>query len=601
MKKNISVCLCGLMFLFSITLSSCQQSGGLYRLAEPSNFALTDGAIVWDEEPLATGYAVVFRDMETTTAESRFLLPEDLAGGVYEIEAQALGDDESYADSEWASFIFAIEEADEDEDDDNAENGNSPVKSGYDEIGLLYTLLSDGSGYEVSQGILGKNPAAAVTLTIPETFQGLPVKRIADYGFTSDYYKRDPVSEEYCNNITTNVVLPSTLEEIGIEGLACLTRIEEIVLPESVKVLGKGAFEGCARLKRVNLPYGITEIPAYCFQDCDLEEIEIPESVEKIGAYAFSGGSHLVTDFTSHSTESGTLIIETNSSYIQLMQSLKKIVIPDSVKIIEKRAFQGCSNLEEITLSKNLEWLGDKCFYDTKWLDSQPEGSVIIGDIFYGYAGQTPAVFTIPEAAKKIAGGAFFYDADLEEITIPDGVKLIGSLIFAGCKNLTKVCLPSDLTEIPEWCFNACSSLAEIELPETLTTIGEYAFHYCSALTKINLTQINDLGAYAFEACTALDEVILPVFIEKVGAKPFPSKTRIFYEGTEAEWNYMTSLKNSYKSKVYYYSESEPALNSDGSAYDGNYWRYVDGEVVVWTKETAETITEESESEKGEQ
>lgn len=573
MKKFFSVCLCGLLFVFQIALSSCEQTHGLYQLTEPGNFALTDGAIVWDEEPLATGYAVVFCDMETTTAKSQFLLPEDLADGVYKIETQALGDNENYTNSEWASFIFAIEKPDESEDDDNGDE-NSPVKTGYDEIGLLYTLLSDGSGYEVSQGILGKNPAAAVTLTIPETFQGLPVKRIADYGFTIDSYKRNPVSEEYCNNITTNVVLPSTLEEIGIEGLACLTRIEEIVLPESVKVLGKGAFDGCARLKRVNLPYGITEIPSYCFQDCDLEEIEIPESVEKIGSYAFSGGSYLVRSFTSHSTESGTLITETNSSYIQLMQSLKKIVIPDSVKIIEKRAFQGCSNLEDITMSKNLEWLGEYCFYDTKWLDSQPKGSVIIGDIFYGYAGQTPAVFTIPEAAKKIAGGAFSYDADLEEITIPDGVKLIGSSIFAGCKKLTKVCLPSDLTEIPEWCFNACSSLAEIELPETLTTIGKYAFHYCSALTKINLTQINDLGAYAFYHCPAL-EVILPVSIMNVGARPFSSTVRIYYEGTEAEWNELTTLKNRYSSKVYYYSESEP----EGT---GKFWRYVEGVPAIW-------------------
>ena len=34
---------------------------------------------------------------------------------------------------------------------------------------------------------------------------------------------------------------------------------------------------------------------------------------------------------------------------------------------------------------------------------------------------------------------------------------------------------------------------------------------------------------------------------------------------------------------LYYYSESEPSLNDDGTAYDGNYWHYDEnGEIVVW-------------------
>lgn len=33
----------------------------------------------------------------------------------------------------------------------------------------------------------------------------------------------------------------------------------------------------------------------------------------------------------------------------------------------------------------------------------------------------------------------------------------------------------------------------------------------------------------------------------------------------------------------YYYSESEPALNAEGTAYDGHYWHYDENyEIVVW-------------------
>ena len=37
----------------------------------------------------------------------------------------------------------------------------------------------------------------------------------------------------------------------------------------------------------------------------------------------------------------------------------------------------------------------------------------------------------------------------------------------------------------------------------------------------------------------------------------------------------------------YYYSETEPALNAEGTAYNGNYWHYdTDGITpVIWKKE----------------
>lgn len=64
----------------------------------------------------------------------------------------------------------------------------------------------------------------------------------------------------------------------------------------------------------------------------------------------------------------------------------------------------------------------------------------------------------------------------------------------------------------------------------------------------------------------------------------------VFYKGTAAQWkkisidSYNGELRNAAR---YYYSESEPALSSDGTAYDGNYWHYdTDGVTpVIWKKE----------------
>lgn len=64
----------------------------------------------------------------------------------------------------------------------------------------------------------------------------------------------------------------------------------------------------------------------------------------------------------------------------------------------------------------------------------------------------------------------------------------------------------------------------------------------------------------------------------------------ILYKGTAAQWGKISigGLNGCLERATrYYYSESEPALNSEGTAYDGNYWHYdTDGVTpVIWKKE----------------
>lgn len=83
--------------------------------------------------------------------------------------------------------------------------------------------------------------------------------------------------------------------------------------------------------------------------------------------------------------------------------------------------------------------------------------------------------------------------------------------------------------------------------PERVTSIGDYAFYVCDKLTSV------------------------------------------YYESTEESWNTIEKGHSIFDSAamVYYYSESEPARNEEGTAYEGNYWRYdTDGVTpVIWKKE----------------
>ena len=123
------------------------------------------------------------------------------------------------------------------------------------------------------------------------------------------------------------VVIPDSVEYIGVYAFAFCKQLKEIVIPDSVKSIGKGAFDGCKSLENIVLSDSVKMIGDYAFCCCSsLEEIALPNSIKYIGEYAFEDCS-----------------------------SLKEIILPDSVDHIEKSAFKYCTNLSKITYkSKDL-------------------------------------------------------------------------------------------------------------------------------------------------------------------------------------------------------------------------------------------------------
>ena len=76
---------------------------------------------------------------------------------------------------------------------------------------------------------------------------------------------------------------------------ACNTDASTVTVPPSfnglpVTVIGEGAFQGCYSLNEITLPDTITSINANAFYSCDrLYSIELPSSLTSIGSNAFYG------------------------------------------------------------------------------------------------------------------------------------------------------------------------------------------------------------------------------------------------------------------------------------------------------------------------
>ena len=208
-------------------------------------------------------------------------------------------------------------------------------------------------------------------------------------------------------------------------------------------------------ITQVIIHKGVTHIGDYAFSGIfNPQEVDIPDGVETIGDYAFEGcfGGH----------------------------EGSKLVLPDSVTHIGMGAFDDCTWLQNVTLSKNLTDIGNAAFANCTALQE----------------------IQIPAGVKTIGAGAFQSCTKLESIDIPSSVTNIGAVAFYSCVSLSNITIPSSVTTIGDDAFALCVALKEITIPQQVEEIGAEAFTACAQLEKIDIksdSNLTTVGEHAFE------------------------------------------------------------------------------------------------------
>ena len=491
-KNKIKAIISGvIIMLLSVVLffggAGCQNNAAQPEpLAAPENLYIEGKMLLWDDVKNASGYVVYADKSENYVKENSYDLAYLEAGVTYTIEVWAVDETGAYDDSAITEITYYSEYAEEE---------------CYDEAGLKYVLLDDGSGYEASKG----SSDMEGEIYIPDYVNGLPVKRIAELGFYKKYdgvlTNLDLRTGATCNRITTAVRLPKHLESIGGGAFANFYNITEIVIPDGVVEIGKRAFVNNAHLTKVVLPKGLKVLREESFSHTALDEIILPQGLEIIESFAFGTAG------------SGPLAVQSNVS---------EVVIPDSVVSIGEHAFADRDNLKTLVMSENIEHIGSKAFLGTAWYEAQPEGYICFGDILYAYKGDFPegSIVTIPSFIKKISGKAFAGKKGLKKIVIPDGVILDGGNIFDGCSSLEEAVLPSDLKELPDGTFSN-TGLKSITLPDGLEVIGKNAFSGTANLKSITLPdglEIIENNAFYYGGLT---EIVIPDSVTTIGQLAF--------------------------------------------------------------------------------
>lgn len=322
-----------------------------------------------------------------------------------------------------------------------------------------------------------------------------------------------------CPNITT-LILPDSLEYMGsghLEG----SGVKELNLPKNVKEI-YGGIENVERLNIVDLDSylniwtqtgGITNTEAYFDLYCNgqlVTEVTMPRNTT-IGYYVLRGCQSIkklvipntVKDIWQHGFDDmyglETVIFEEGSQITELgacfnyCEKLKTINVQALTKLEELYAFTGCSSLKDVTLPQGVKTIGGFNGTAIENIELPASVTTIYSNAF---ARTKLKTFTIPSTITALDRQVFSNCKELREVTLHDQIVSIGSSAFSGCVNLAKITIPANVETISSSAFANCYNLAQITiLSQRLSAIESSAFEKC-----YNLHEIYNLSPLTFTA-----------------------------------------------------------------------------------------------------
>lgn len=181
--------------------------------------------------------------------------------------------------------------------------------------------------------------------------------------------------------------------------------VRSIVLSNQLYRLHSGQFERCRKLREVDLPVYLEELPDRVLMDCSsLQKLSVPGGVRRIGVSAAAGCTEL-----------------------------KHLRLPLELEELGEAAFSGCEALEELHLPPHLRRMGARCFRECRALEE----------------------VTVPGSLRVLPERTFQNCTDLEKAVLHTGVERIGAEAFASAESvaLLHVWIPETVTDIAPGAF----------------------------------------------------------------------------------------------------------------------------------------------------
>lgn len=322
----------------------------------------------------------------------------------------------------------------------------------------------------------------------------------------------------------------------------CYDMIQRVVVEEGVTYLGEESLSSLRNATSLSLPNSLTTIGQAALYAIGVSSLVIPDKVVSIGDFAFNGCANLQT--------------------ITLPAGLRKI----------GHCFIECSNLKTINFKGTMkQWLAcgggestfpaqtqvvcasgtlnldGTCGDDLTWtLDNSGKLTISGTGAMYDYDCDYESYsFTSPWAKYRSMirsveigsgvtsiGSYAFEDTNITSLTIPGSVKTIGRGSFSNNRYLVNLTFSSGLKHIESMAF-AGSHLSTVVIPDGVTSIGEGAFSYCVRGDYIN-------GEWVPSGLTSITIPVSVISIGKDMLKTYDEYdllATVNFGGTQDQWN----------------------------------------------------------------
>ncbi len=397
-------------------------------------------------------------------------------------------------------------------------DGENLIVSGSGELSSTYTSTEEWKNMQdkcvnvLVEGdikIIGKNAFKDFTALKKLEFTS-PLKTVDEYAF-------------YGCTALEKITLPDTLLTIEQYAFAECSAVKDFQFPSNLREISAWAFKNftCFDGKPLVLPDSLKKVSFGSFHGADITSLTAPfVGYGLFGNVEDSEGSyHIGTmfgDIQAPDTYACGYRDYYNENYY-IPNSLKEVTI---TKEVEDCNFQNTKMIEKITVKETVEDL----FIPSKFVmnaqgvkeivfENEDKIKYIYDSAFEGCCNLKN--IKIPKNVTKIHSRAFAM-CTFDNIELPDTLELIGSYAFLNCVNITEIELPDSVSKIEDYAFKGCANLKEVKLPSTYYWMGKGVFdgtQYEGADTDFVITADGALVQYLGDDT----EVVVPEGVTRIG------------------------------------------------------------------------------------
>lgn len=263
------------------------------------------------------------------------------------------------------------------------------------------------------------------------------------------------------NSSLTTVAIGSGLKDIPDSVFCNCQKLQGITIPQNISSIGNCVFLSCYNLANVIISDSETELALGCnprgsaikyrpmFYGCGLDYVYIGRNI------------------TYDTTSSGGYSPFFNNT------SLRKIVNTAREKNITANEFEGCTNLQEITLEEGVQTLSEYSFNNCSSLPS----------------------ITLPNSITSTIGEYCFSNCTLlSDIKIGTGIPSISDRALMNCSSLTRINIPNNVDSIKNYVFKGCTALNVVIFEEE---DSELTLGYNNTTTSSSVDAIDNCPMFA--------------------------------------------------------------------------------------------------------